>query len=657
MALFFFFSLPVVFFCLSIAFDGSNLNSQRSRLSDALNQSALAIAVRESTQDNMPEDKEVVSSYIDFYMHGYISLYSDIVVNISSHINGSGKIEYTDYEVSGNVLVNPALTGKYLSKDGIGFSKDVKVVADSNSGIVRRSNKYKHTPTDYVFVYDFSPSMLYALDLTSEPVHDAEVPYPSGTTKMDILKEATAEFMTDILTSGTNSTVGLVPFSVGVPTIMSKTGSQIGGPVIGCTFAGIFHPEYEHARKNMWFWQDKAGIYWQDNDYDYKRIKNAFHSDVYGGIDNRVNEAKRWVAHSYGFYKNTIGYGYDTPSWQSPLPEPLMRSTWFDWVKQSYSHSPSTRIVDSKTAKNEKIIYPRSDVSGTFEEFIQNKSNFLSGVGLMLKTQEHMSAVNVDTLDISATLDGNALFDPNSGAITEYVVETSPNHSPSYNKHSSSSAQPSPNGEGVVLPFRNMCRFDYYSVERAKVSYKPIKLISARTQLESKRLPPHYLINLTSNLSIVDDFKSMKTHYLNYASTDSSLALLRSVPLLAKGVNPRKVIVMVTDGFDSVYKTQSDYGKGPKNLSLKMHKNYRACDKIKKGFMEHTNNTEEVGIYLITLSSLFEQAQGQENVNFWEDYCVGKGNAFQASNIDDLKNALLKISESSSINFINKAKL
>lgn len=691
MAVFFFFTVPLILFLMSIAFDGSNINIQRSRLSDSLNESALAVAIKSSSKSNQADDITLSKNYIDYHLQGYSALREDIMVTVEHKKESSSGKGYTDYKVDGRVNVPPMITGKDRNNYGIGFSRDVKVVADANSGIVRRADMMDFTPTDYVFVFDFSPSMRYPLDATSKPQNNGAQEYPPGESKFTILRSAVSEFMSDIISSNTGSTIGIVPFTIGVPVSYPGQSSQMGGPVFGCTFAGKFKDSYilpgsstkinyEHARKNMWFWRDKAGIYWQgdkyiENDqYDRYRMYRKLIDGSYasGGAENwhRLDEASRWLAHSWGFYTQTTGMnGKNDNSWKSAAPYLFSAADSHPWVTYSYGHNPATRIVDYSVTgilRPDGIAqdsYWQAHNANTLDYFIKSSENFISGIGLMVSAERHMSPVNVETLDFDGTFNDDFVFKGEN--ITEYIVESSPNHSPSYIERKDNGYFATSGGEGVLLPFRNTCRFDFYSNRRAgQPEDGEIRHIPAGTQLTPGGIqPPHYLVNLSGDTSVVDKFKAMEPPRMHFPSTDSNLALLRSIPLLVNGYNPRKVIIMVTDGSDSVHDKPGhpDDGLGPNNLTKMLHKepvgDAKICNRIRKGFINFNKGsnkeTKEFDIYMITLSSQFEVDVGAENTKFWEEYCVGKGNAFQATNIDELKKALFKISRDSSINFIN----
>ncbi|MBG6248680.1 MULTISPECIES: hypothetical protein [Symbiopectobacterium] len=154
--------------------------------------------------------------------------------------------------------------------------------------------------------------------------------------------------------------------------------------------------------------------------------------------------------------------------------------------------------------------------------------------------------------------------------------------------------------------------------------------------------PNSYLIELTSNAGIISHFKEMT---VLGGGTDSRSGLLRSLPVIAKGNNPKKVIIMVTDGEDS---------RGPKKLATALHKEYHICKRIKEGLLNHNKIHKTVGVDIFFISLAKNGIDG-DNVKFWREFCVGDDNAFVVSDYLSLVNILAKISKKEKINFIDKS--
>ncbi|WP_241608354.1 pilus assembly protein [Rosenbergiella epipactidis] len=123
-----------------------------------------------------------------------------------------------------------------------------------------------------------------------------------------------------------------------------------------------------------------------------------------------------------------------------------------------------------------------------------------------------------------------------------------------------------------------------------------------------------WLIELTNNSKELAEFQTMNVQ--GYTATVSGL--IRSVPVMTKGKNPRKVFVIMADGADT---------SGPKTVSDRYLRQYKLCDKIKKGILDRPEtNAERVDIYYVSTTN------DRPRVNDWATYCTGQGNAAIAVN-------------------------
>lgn len=134
----------------------------------------------------------------------------------------------------------------------------------------------------------------------------------------------------------------------------------------------------------------------------------------------------------------------------------------------------------------------------------------------------------------------------------------------------------------------------------------------------SSAKPYSWLIELTHNAAELDEFQDMNAQ--GYTATVSGL--VRSVPVMMKGRNPRKVFVVMSDGDDS---------GGPQKVSDRYLKQYKLCDRIKSGILDRAETkTKQVDIYYVSTTN------DKKRVTYWQDYCTGKGNAATAVNRNDV---------------------
>lgn len=126
-----------------------------------------------------------------------------------------------------------------------------------------------------------------------------------------------------------------------------------------------------------------------------------------------------------------------------------------------------------------------------------------------------------------------------------------------------------------------------------------------------------WLIELTDDINIINEFQDM----LQEGWTQTSSGLLRAVPVLAKGTNKRKVIVILSDG--------DDYPNSVVTNTLL--EKYKLCDRIKEGLIERREtNTSRVDMYYISTTT------STTRVNYWGKYCVGSERAKTSTTKDAL---------------------
>ncbi|MCW2477427.1 hypothetical protein [Candidatus Symbiopectobacterium sp. NZEC151] len=258
---------------------------------------------------------------------------------------------------------------------------------------------------------------------------------------------------------------------------------------------------------------------------------------------------------------------------------------------------------------------PRANLRAHPEEFTlhYHKADKLSTLA-----KNYLNVVNVETIDFDETLKDDYLFSENS--VTTYT------YFPYHDK------------DGM---FNNMCFDHWHTIKLPRES--DVKKITDYAEFSRNReSPTSYLIELTSKADVISHFKTMK---IQGGNTDSSSGLLRSLPVIAKGINPKKVIIMVTDGEDS--------GR-PKELATALHKEYHICKRIKEGLLNYNkiHKTVEVDIFFISLA---KDGLDGKNIKFWKEFCVGNDNAFVVDNYLSLVNILAKISKKEKINFIDKS--
>lgn len=574
MALPFAIMFPMLLMFFSFALDGAHFQSNRARLADAMNQGILAIAINDRCDyvadkecavkhGNKDANEKVLSHYLNYYLPYVTFTKNDLDVIVSLNRDNSEKLTSIDYNASGIATLHPIFK-KY---NEVGFNDDIHIRADSSAGTVRKSMENKNIPTDFVFVVDVSASMAEDINGSTSAV--------KGGKKYDILKNAVVDFSQAILNGNEKNTIGIVPFSIGVPVKLSKN-DLFGGKEIGCSFVGKLKKEYakvSNKKIDFNFW------------YNKKFNKN-----------NESFEQQDKTITSY--YKSIVS--------------PFLGLTMDQMVNDKKWCTEISKVNDSYSCDAD----PRANLRAHHDEYTlhYNKVKELSA-----SAKNNLNVVNLDTIDFDGTLTDDYLFSDKS--VTTYT------YFPYYGIDSMfyhMCLGSVPGGVKSIIESQAMTKTDIAGLSRDSVS------------------PYSYLIELTSDASIISQFKKMA---ILGGSTDSTSGLLRSLPVIAKGNNPKKVIIMVTDGEDS---------GGPKELATALHQEHHICKKIKEGLLNHNkiHKTVAVDIFFISLD---KNGVDGKNVKFWRESCVGDDNAFVVSDYHSMVNILAKISKKEKINFIDKS--
>lgn len=176
--------------------------------------------------------------------------------------------------------------------------------------------------------------------------------------------------------------------------------------------------------------------------------------------------------------------------------------------------------------------------------------------------------------------------------------------------------------------------YDCYS------TFGAINATTASNMLRSKTAKPaSYLIELTHDRQIIDKFREMN---VTDGTTYVTSGLLRALPVIAKGNNPRKAIIIISDGIDI------DGGA----LSKKLFDQYSLCSRIREGLLRYPEGTptQLADIFFIFTVNSSETTNA---LDLWRNYCAGD-NVFLATNYQDIINVLTGIAKKSSVKFINK---
>lgn len=544
---------PALILFYSMAFDGASLNNKRARLMDGVNQGVLAVALtdnRNATAADKLYNKNMLGTWVRYYLPGVTVPDADLAIEVTERTDEKGTTLSVDYSGSALAQVKIALSGS--SDAGLGPAVDMS--ADQSIGLVRKSFTQLSTPTDFVFVIDFSGSMLG--------------------TRIKLVKSIVADFASMALVENNiGNTIGIVPYSIGTPESLDKD-NLAGGKELGCSFAGKLNSAYRIDDFDFWYNKNL-----RDNASTVKAA--AYYADKY----------------LYENYYNSIVIGAISPA------------TWGELVSRRWcqaNNSSGTSV--GRYNRSCEVGFPSSLFADNDNSALSYKSeftnNYKKATQLMVSSSKHLNIINIDTLDVTATLAGDYLF--SDAAITTYIHQFMPN---------------------TKRPFYYMCEgaFGGYSAKNFKSVTKP----------------NYYPIALTTNITDLDPFQSMTA----LGGTDSVNGLLRAIPVITKGNNSRKVIILFTDGEDS-----GSVSAGPLALRNLLVRDRGLCSVIKNGLLKYPAGTLTTSSEMYYFSLVSDKAR----IDFWQDNCVGAGNAIEAQNYKELMTALTAIASKGQVKFVNK---
>ena len=275
--------------------------------------------------------------------------------------------------------------------------------------------------------------------------------------------------------------------------------------------------------------------YWIDLDFWFNKKVSYSRTST---VKSAAYEADRLLA--TGYYEEMVMKNIPSKEWYDLISR--------GWCRYNLtSGTGEGRYEYSCEAEPELKMFERNDNSVVtfkkeFSDYYKNAER------LMQSAYADHHIINRTTLDIAATLADDYLF--NDAAITRFRYL--------YSK---------------ARPFTTMCDggLSSYTSESFKFVNKP----------------NYYPIALTADPSAFTAFQSMTP----LGGTDSVNGLLRAVPVAAKGKNPRKVIILLTDGEDT-----GTISSGPLLLRNKLVQDYNLCGVIKSGLLKYPKGTPTTSV-------------------------------------------------------------
>ncbi|WP_312629340.1 TadE/TadG family type IV pilus assembly protein [Scandinavium sp.] len=185
-------------FLLSMAalgLEGSRYITEQARLSDAMEQAALALTAEDNGEGASRND--VLSmSWLDAYMNHAEKIDKPIIRVLHGSADGVHKLAWVEYRLSSRVQQSSWFASSYFPS----FNKQVKV-GDNGAARKFRSN------IDVAFAVDFSGSMRQSID---KEIGDKSKPW-----KMDVAKQITVKLARQLAEYNIDNKVAFIPFGWG----------------------------------------------------------------------------------------------------------------------------------------------------------------------------------------------------------------------------------------------------------------------------------------------------------------------------------------------------------------------------------------------------------------------------------------------------------
>lgn len=268
--------LPILIASFSIGIDGARFLIKRAKLSDALSQGSLAVALTgndNSLDTDITRNEQLLKSYIDYYLPSDKIKPGSLKVTLRKKYDpdDTSRVVSLDYIADAAILSNPIFES--LEHGLPGFRKDVQISSDGSNGIVRKTIDESSVESDIVFAVDFSGSML---DPSSEP----------SMNRLQLLQKIITDLSKDVIKADSNTKIGIVPFDLGIPVSLSGK-NPLGGARIGCSLPYKFNYQY---------------------DLDFNFWSYKYPGNPYDDVNTAIKSTNRML---YSYYRTNLGLSID----------------------------------------------------------------------------------------------------------------------------------------------------------------------------------------------------------------------------------------------------------------------------------------------------------------------------------------------------------
>ena len=629
--------LPAIFTCMAFSINQAYTMRNRAKLSEATNEASLAVIAIDNKNiddDAKKENRKIALNYINYFITKKIGDESQTDANLlesTAEINVDYDEDRKEYYIAYNQQFDE-LT-KYEYSDA---QKPQSVVVSSKTESYGNTRKYQNRDSiDFAFISDFSASSTCQY---SDVNCNEYSPDNYAQRRLDYMKEAIVDILKEY-EKYSEYQFALVPYDIGVP-VESETKNEAGGKNYNCSVMYKMNRIYDSVNYNFWANKNIAYTKW-------KKLKNDGVITDYTKSNNYFPDHRKLVNYYmdnsyYRYYSNLIGPALNSDPNKSNM-EVLMaqglcyeRKDLWDRLEKGQAQWACGTNRDDHPEKN------KGEIDRNYGNLVQLFDYMFSGD----YKDVHYSFANTKTVDVAGTI--NTLFSEMKNNIITFERPISP----------------------VVAefsPFMGMCQAPLYSnnlmdkeiAAAKKVTDATYTKIGKGKYVANFESTPHLIPfsdKVDHNRDLLDNIQ--KTNWMPGGGTDTITALIRTVPVMAKGNGNNKVMIIISDGKDDAGADVLRDNFLDEGVCQAITGGLRSKENFDNGYL--TKLAKSAIIYYIKLtpnaSNLTTDAQYEAEYGKWFTKCMNGNSMFlmEAQDRKSLTDVIRKIIEIETGKFIKK---
>ncbi|MWN89511.1 hypothetical protein GQ597_02120 [Gilliamella sp. Pra-s65] len=621
--------LPAMLISMLVSINYVQEMRDRARLSEATNEASLAIVALNNKNIDAPaieQNRKIALNYINYSIYQKIN--DDLVKNKDATIDikydRNKKIYSVVYKQKFDFLTSDKGSGK-------GNGSEQSMIVGNKTNTYGNTKKFERRDSfDIAFISDFSGSVTCKYRDTSCNAYSETHP---DTQRLKYMKKAIGDII-DKFKQYPEYKFALVPYDIGVP-VQQNNKNPAGGESYGCSVMYKMKSPYDQVDYSFWANKNIAYRKWSNlkakniiTDYLTYNYFDKFKNTVYYNLDYFY----------YRYYSQLIGpaLGYDSDKKlvDSGLCTVRHRIEQLNMGSARYACGKNNADYPLKNSN-------KRTVEDQYAKVVQLYDYMFSGD----HPDVHYSFANTKTVDVQGTID--TLFsDINTNTIT-------------FNRSISPTV-------ADFSPFQGMCQSPLYnngimskSIAEMKKNHK--RFAEAAKKMKKFKLSP-YLVPFSQdenhNANLLNSIK--KADWKPGGGTDTITALLRTVPVMARGGANNKIMIIITDGKDDsgadILRDQFlDAG-----VCQTITSGLTSLDNKNRGYIDMPAETATIHYIKIdprarnlTTNSEYEAAYGK-----WFTKCMNENKQYlhEVQDYQSLYDTMEKIILSETGNFVNKNK-